>query len=975
MHKKWLFFLTGILMLMLPMVQYAQYDEAGNLITLNADQAGGQSPLVYKLPNGLTVILYADRTQPQVTGMVVTLAGGKNDLPDATGMAHYMEHMLFKGTTKIGTTDWDAESGHISRIFELYDSLALTKDKKERQVIQKKINEESLLANEYVIPNELDRILKEMGSTGINAGTGPDYTVFYNIFPPHEMERWLEVYSHRFISPVFRSFQAELEVVYEEKNMYSDMFFMNVFEEFNKHFYKVHPYGQQPLIGTIEHLKNPSLTKMKEFYDRWYVANNMALILAGDFDIMEVLPMITDKFSNLPSGKLPEKTTWVETPFNGRELVEKKLSPIKIGLLGFRIPENGHPDKRILEVVSQILSNNNTTGLIDKLFIDNKLLQAACQNVHYNDYGTGLIIFVPKVAGQSLDAAEKLVTDELKRLRNGEFSDTLLEAIKLNLYKEKILNLESTTSVAYALMEAFTTGKDFGEIFSEPYRIREISRDDVIRVANEYYGDNYLAFHSKTGFPKKAKIDKPGYEPVTLKQDLTSQYYKMITGMAQKKPHYSFVDFEQEIQKLESDMGYSFYRVENNKNDIFTLTIRYGIGEGRMPILKYVSEMMNLSGTEEMTVDQFRLEMAMLGCTYNISCNDSYLTISLNGPEESFMQGIKLLGILVHHPKLDDKKLAILATNEKASRKMERSEPDIIADALMEYVLYGNQSDYLNRLTMKEIQELKADTILASFARAILYAPEIHFVGRLSVDEVRSMLEENYRFPENPIPTTAPFYRVPTVFMDNGVFVTNKKKALQSKIFFHATLEEFTPQNLALHTAFNTYFGGDFSGLVMQEIREYRSMAYTAGAALVQPPVKGHRMTFQGYVGTQADKTNEAVDVFVGLVRNMPQKPDRIEMIKRYITAAAVTQRPDFRRLSTAYVGWKQKGFEKDPARLLIRHVNEIGVNTLFDYQKIHLVNTPLTIIMAGNMKKFSTKELEKYGKLTLVKEKELFSK
>lgn len=964
--------LVILLLMLYPLVPKAQYDELGNLITITDES---EMPLVYKLPNGFTVILYSDRAQPQVTGMVVTLTGGKNDPADATGMAHYMEHMLFKGTTKIGTTNWAEESTYIDRIFKLYDSLALTQDPAARAAIQQMINEESVKANEFVIPNELDRILKEMGSTGINASTGPDYTVYYNVFPPHQIARWMEVYAHRFMAPVFRSFQAELEVVYEEKNMYSDMFFWNLFEEFNRHFYRVHPYGQQPLIGTIAHLKNPSLTKMQQFYERWYVANNMALILAGDFELGEVMPMIQETFGQLRSSAVPDKATWVENPFNGREFVEKKLSPVKIGLLGFRIPPNGHPDKLVLEVVSSILSNGNATGLLDKLSIDNQLLQAASQNVHYGDYGTGMVIFVPKIAGQSLDNAEKLVLDQLAKLRNGEFSDTLLEAIKLNLYREKVMGLENTTRLAYAFLDAYASGSSFKEIWTEPIRVREITREDVIRAANEYYGNDFLAFHSKMGFQKQEKIDKPGYQPVAKQQDEVSEYYQMISEMPENEPQYQFVDFQNDIQNYQTDIGFQLYRVENQKNDVFSLTIKFGIGEGRMPMLKYSSQMMNLAGTETMTVDEFRLQMALLGCTYSVSSDDSYLIVSLTGIEENLERALILISNLINQPVLDQKKLAILSTGERASRKMERSEPDMIADALVEYVLYGDQSSYINRLTLKQIKKLKAETLISAFRLATRYSPEIHFTGTRSLDEFASLLDMHFKLPAEPLPASGIWYRQPKTFLTNEVYMTNKKKALQSKIFFHSSLEEFDPERIALYTAFNTYFGGDFSGIVMQEIREYRSMAYSAGAGLMQPPVTGHNILFKGFIGTQADKTNEAVDIFVGLVRQMPQKHDRIEMIKRYVTSATVTQRPGFRNLSQAYVTWRNKGFSEDPSAIMLANIQTITPYDLFDYQKQNLGNTPLTIMIAGNMKRVDTKDLAKHGTIITIKEKRLFSK
>jgi zinc protease len=972
MRSKLLLLLFFWISLLLPPVLTAQYDESGALITITPENS---TPLVYKLPNGLTVVLHSDRSQPQVTGMVVVKAGGKNDLPEATGMAHYMEHMLFKGTTKIGTTNWEAESRHINRIFELYDSLGITTDPVRRKEIQGRINQESVKANEYAIPNELDKILKEIGSTGINAGTGPDYTVYFNNFPSNQMERWLEVYSHRFLSPVFRSFQAELEVVYEEKNMYSDMFFMNLLEEFNKKFFKVHPYGQQPLIGTIEHLKNPSLTKMKEFYDRWYVANNMALIITGDFEIEAILPLINQKFGALPAGKVPEKTTWVEAPFSGREFVEMKLSPIKLGLLGFRMPPSGHPDDLVIEVMMSLLANSNGTGLLDKLSIENKLLQAAAFNMPYLDYGAGIVLFVPKVVGQSLGDAEKMVLDQLAALRSGNFSDTLLESVKLNLYRDKVMALESSERLAYEFMGAFTAGIPFQKIWEDPQRIRSISKDQIIMAATEYFGSDFLAFHSKMGFPKKEKIDKPGYEPVVKKNDEESTYYRMIQEMGEHPAEYRFVDFDHDIQKYFSDHGYTIYRVGNPKNDIFSLDIKYGIGEGHMPILQYVSQMMNLSGAGEFDQNAFRLQMAMLGCNYSIRSDDSYFTITLTGLEENLEPALKLLNTLVQNPVLEQSKLSVLYSGERAGRKMERSEPDMIADALLEYVLYGEESTYLNRLTLKEIKGLKADTLVAAFHRATRYTPEIHFVGKRSADELAWLLASGFQLPSDPLKSLAPYYRAPKVFLTNEVYVAHKKKAAQSKIFFHATLEEYNPRTIALYNAFNTYFGGDFSGIVLQEVREYRSMAYSAGAGLRQPPMKGHRIVLSGFVGTQADKTNEAVDLFNDLVRTMPQKPERIGMIKRYIAASTVTRRPGFRSLSQAYVSWLHKGYDRDPSAIILESVEQLESTDIFDYQKKHMANTPLTIMIAGNAKRFDQKDLAKHGKVITIKEKQLFSK
>ena len=217
----------------------------------------------YVLKNGLTVMLSENSESSNIYGVVAVKAGGKNDPKDATGIAHYLEHVLFKGTQELGTTDYESERVYLDSISKLYEKLSKTSLEEKRSAIQKEINRISIKASQYAIPNELDKLLKQMGGLDINAFTNEDYTAYYNSFPPNQINRWLEIYSHRFQNPVFRLFQSELETVYEEKNISMDDPFENVFEEVAKHVYKKHPYGQQTVLGKVEHLKNPSLKKMQ----------------------------------------------------------------------------------------------------------------------------------------------------------------------------------------------------------------------------------------------------------------------------------------------------------------------------------------------------------------------------------------------------------------------------------------------------------------------------------------------------------------------------------------------------------------------------------------------------------------------------------------------------------------------------------------------------------------------------------------
>lgn len=926
-----------------------------------------------KLDNGFTIYLHEDHSKPEVFGAIIVRAGSKDDPADATGMAHYMEHMLFKGTTELGTTDWEKEAPHIKNIFKLYEELGKATEDTVRARIQKNINLESLEAGKYAIPNEMSNILNSIGGTNMNAGTGPDYTVFYNAFPPTQVEKWLELYSHRFIDPVFRSFQAELEVVYEEKNMYSDMFIFNLISEFGKKFFKNHPYGQRDRVGTIDDLKNPSLTKMYEFFKTHYVAGNMALSLSGDFDSEQIKPLLKEKFSRLNTGPIPERLKYEEAPFNGREYYEANLSPIKIGMLGFRTVPETHPDYLPLLVANGILSNGNQTGLLDKLMLDGKLLAAQVMPMPYNDHGATIILAIPKIIGQKLDNAEELVMTEMKKLRDGEFTSEQVEAIRNQLYVDHQLSLESNENVAVTIASYYAQYRDVNDINTYVDRIKSITKEEVVRVANKYYGDNYLAFYSKMGFKKPDKIDKPDYEPLVANTAEKSKFAKYFESIPSGEPKPVFVDFEKDFNYGTIQEGVEIYSVANPKNDIFTLKMRFNAGTEKIPGLEYGLQSMNLAGVEGKDVAAYKTEFSNIGCSYSVSGDESYTVVEISGLEENFPKAIGLINQLLTKPELDQKKIDMIVQAVSSERKMERSEPDNVASALVEYVKYKEKSDYIDRLTISEIKALKADSLEKVFLNALQYNVEMHFVGNTPFDKLIDIIANGLTLPEKPIKGDGVFVRESQEYSEDEIYFVNKKKSVQSKIFVMAGGVPYDIKTKPVIEAFNMYFGGGFSGLVLQEIREYRSLAYSAGATYRTPQLPGKKTSFIGYVGTQADKTLIALDVFHSLIREMPDKKDRMDMIREYLIQSAVTDRPDHRDLTESVSYWKQLGYKEDPSKVKMESYKKLSYDDIRKFYEANLMKKPLTYAFVGDKKRIDMKEVAKYGKIIEIKEKSLF--
>ena len=356
-----------------------------------------------------------------------------------------------------------------------------------------------------------------------------------------------------------------------------------------------------------------------------------------------------------------------------------------------------------------------------------------------------------------------------------------------------------------------------------------------------------------------------------------------------------------------------------------------------------------------------------------MTANESYTTITLYGIEKDLDRALYLVNGLINDARIAQKDIKTLYEGEKASRKLERSDPDNVADALFDWVLYGDKSQYIDRLKMKEIASLNADSLANSFHQATLYEVELHYTGKLDPQEVKSRITQNLRFADNLKSNDVPVVKPIRNYNENTVLVVDKKKALQSKIYFMQNGSPVSVDQTPTIEAFNLYFGGDFSGLVLQEVREYRSLAYSAGARYRIPQRVDSPAYFYGYIGTQADKTGEALDIFMDLLRNMPEKTERMKMINSYLELSSVTSRPDFRNLSTYILELRQKGFTEDPAKLFSQTYKTMQFDQITKFYNENIRNKPTVIAIVGNQKNLDMKKLGSFGKLTLIPEKSLF--
>lgn len=724
----------------------------------------------YRLENGLTVWLNEDHSQPKVFGAVVVKAGAK-DCPD-TGIAHYFEHMMFKGTDRIGTLDYESEKVLLDSIAMKYDELAMTEDTAARARLQKEINELSIRSSEYVIPNEFNRLINRFGGSGLNAATSYDATIYFNTFSPQYMVQWAEINSERLINPVFRLFQSELETVYEEKNMYGDFIGGQVMDTLMARYFGPHPYAY-PIIGSTKNLKNPRLTEMHKFFEDYYVASNMALILSGDFDAQQVMPILEKAFSRIRSGNAPKQEKVMLPPFNGRETMKVKfpIPFIKAMGLGFRGVSANHEDQVALNIAVNLLNNANGTGYLDKLMVEHKLMGALAINESMNEAGILAVAIMPKLLIQSYSSAEKMVWDEINRVKNGDFSDEMFNSLKLEQKRQYASSLENIDSRATVMMNLFSQGKSWNDYLNEVARIESITKEDVVRVAQKYFSNNYLCVTKSTGKYPKDNLPKPAFSPVVPRNaDASSSYAKQLEKIPEQQVAPRIIDFEKDVKTSKLTPLVTLYTTPNPLNDIFTLNISYGIGALEQPELMQLTNYLQLLGTESLSFEQFRSRLQSIGSTLAFDVTPDAFVMKVTGFDNHIDETMELVGDFIRHAKADDKKLRQIVDDAKVSEKAFFKSGDNVASALLEQVKYGDQSRYLRKLSLSQIKKLKGKDLLAVYGKVQSVQCDLHYCGTLPVEKVIGTIRQHLPLERTTIASNSPYYRElkqydkPTVF-------------------------------------------------------------------------------------------------------------------------------------------------------------------------------------------------------------------
>lgn len=924
----------------------------------------------FTLKNGLKVVMAEDHSAPNIYGAVLVHAGSKNEKPEATGVAHYFEHIMFKGTDRIGSVDWDSEKVYLDSISDAYDRLHATNDPAERHDIQKEINRLNIAASKYAIPNEVDAILQQMGCTGLNAGTSYDYTVYYNTLPSNQLENWMDVYVERFRNPIFRLFQSELEAIYEEKNMYENQtgyqFSRNIFTES----FGEHPYSRD-VIGLGEHLKNPQPSEMQKFFNTYYVANNMVLVLVGDFNTAEAKQMVEQKFSVWRSGELPAKKSYNLPKFEQRTMKEVKQSPIPMGIMVFPGIAVKHEDEHALNMLAEILAGGS--GPLDKAASEGRLLMAQLMPLSLEDAGSNVFLYVPKLVGQKHEEAEEIIWGILDSIQNGLFDEDIMDAIKMNHTITNKRLLESQDGIFSLLQQCALENTSYEEYLAEQELWQKLTKEDVIRVAKKYFDRNHVSIiRSKIGFPTSDGAVKPDWDHLEAQnQGAKSEFAKMIESRPVQDIKPQVIDFNKDLTTFPINEHFNMYAVKNPKNDLFTLSIDYMYDDHDNPDIERAVSYFNSLGAADMDLQRFTLEMDKLGGYFGLGEGSIYIS----GPEQNFDKIINLALLKLNNPRHDKQQITNIVDGIKSEEKNSKNSSDEWFAALRRYVIYGDSSSYLRKTPYKEWQKRTGEELVAEVMQMFGRNGHVEFVGNLDPHKVAQVLIDN-NLVRNDVKHITPGTRVwkENYPAEDHIYICSNKKFLQSDMFFYTPCGDFSHDDIAVSQLFNEYFGGGMNSIVFQEIREFRSLGYSTYGYF---DFNWRNLTpalMRCFLGTQCDKTIDGIEAMKELVVNMPERQDKLDICKQYLKTAGSSQYHNFNAIPSNVYRWKEiYGYDHDVRQERIEQIQSLTMNDVKAFHEKYIAKRPFIVFISGNTKKIDMKELSKYGKVTEVKYKDMF--
>ena len=929
---------------------------------------------IYTLDNGLKVYISVNKEKPRIQTYIAVRTGSRNDPAETTGLAHYLEHIMFKGTDKVGTSNYEAERPYLKQIEKLYEEYRHMTDPAKRKVWYHKIDSVSQIAAQYNIPNEYDKLMAAIGSQGTNAYTSNDVTCYVENIPSNEIESWAKVQGDRFQNMVIRGFHTELEAVYEEYNMGLTSDGRKLFTALMAKLFPTHPYGTQTTIGRGEHLKNPSITNIMNYYHRYYVPNNIAICMSGDLNPEQTVAIIEKYFGNWKRsetlsapqyGAQPKFTAPVDTTVVGLEA--------EMLYLGWRADKGNSLQCDTLDIIGELLSNGSA-GLYDlNLNRTMKVQSAGAGFSELTDYSMFIAMGIPK-KGQTLQEVRDLLLAEIEKLKKGDFSDDLLPSVINNYKRSYYTSLDNNKFRAKAFVDAFINNVDWKQEVDRLNRISKMTKAEIVSFANRFFDNGYVAVYKVQGTDTTIqKVDKPKITPIPTNNDKHSAFLQEIVNHQVEPIKPVFVDFKKDLTKSTTKKGWPILYKQNTQDDLFTLYLEIPFGKESDLLPGYAKMYIDYLGTDKMTNAQIKQELYKLACDYDIGQTDDETYFKLTGLNENLPKALALINDVIDNAKVDKEAYAAAVDLLIKSQKDKKADQKSNFRALQDYGMYGAYNSTRNILSEEQLKKMDPQKLLNSLKGLKNYKQTVLYYGPSSLKDIDNLLSKTFKTAKKftPLPKEKRYTLQTTP--KNEILIAPYDAKNIYMVQFHNENKEWNPNDAAKIAVFNEYFGGGMNAIVFQEMREARALAYSASASYRTPSRLGDKEYFNTYIITQNDKMMDCVAQFNELLNNVPVRQANFDLAKQNLLKSLASARTTKFSILSAYMAAQKMGLDYSLSEKIYKDLPSVTLDDIINFEKTNMANKTFKYLILGDEKELDMKALEKIAPIKRVTTEEIF--
>ncbi|MGP1465874.1 MAG: M16 family metallopeptidase [Prevotella koreensis] len=929
---------------------------------------------IYTLDNGLQIYLSVNKEKPRIHTYIAVRTGSKNDPAETTGLAHYLEHLMFKGTKQYGTSNPEKEAPYLDRIEQLYEEYRNITDPQLRRQKYHEIDSVSQIAAKYFIPNEYDKLMATIGAQATNAYTSLDVTCYTEDIPSNEVENWAKIQSDRFLNMVIRGFHTELEAVYEEYNIGLAQDSRKMFNALSAKLFPGHPYGTQTTIGTQAHLKNPSITNIKRYFDKWYRPNNVAICMAGDFNPDEVVAIIDKYFGKWEPGKdveqpkfkaMTEFTQPSDTTVLGKEAANVWL--------GWRFGRGATLQSDTLGVISNLLYNG-TAGLIDlNLNQSMKVLGAWAGDESMMD-GSAFIMGGTPNEGQKLTEVRDLLLGEVEKLKRGEFSEELLKAVINNMKLGFYTQIESNKNRADMYVDAFIIGKPWEQVVGRMDRVSKITKQEIVDFCNRYFKQNYTVIYKEEGEdPNITPVDKPAITEIPTNRDMSSKFVNDIKSSKVTPIQPRFVDFNRDITTVKTKKNLPLVYVQNTENGRFQMSYTFNIGDETDPRYSYAAQYLQLIGTDKMTAEDVKKKFYNLACDFNTGVSYDEMSINLNGLDENMPKAVALLEDLIMNARADKDVWNMFVEQEAKQRADNKKNQQANYRALLNYCMYGEYNPTRNDISIDELRNTDPQAMLDMLKQLMKYEHTLLYYGPSSKESLIKVIDKNHKIGKKlmTVPEGKRYKYQATP--QNEVYIAPYQAQNIYMTMYHNENRPWNENEVAVSSLFDEYFGGSMNSIVFQEMREARGLAYSAGASYSTPFRKGDPESFSTYIITQNDKMMDCIKQFNVILDTIPQSETAFYIAKDALKKKLESRRVTKFNLIYKYLSNKRLGIDYDISERVYNGLDKLKMQDIVDYEKKLMANKPYRYIILGDENALNMDALNKIAPVKRISTETIF--